>query len=134
MHLLFEQAQGLKAIAVWCFWLLVILVLLALPAYFMLLPVVERIRKEMTEYLARLKIRHMETRTGREQCLEKLANDFRNDLCLRLLNDAIRGLFHSALQQLRKNLTQLRHKLDKNTQALAKLKGPISNLHGDLSR
>jgi hypothetical protein len=126
LHDFFAQVPWLKPALIWCVALLIILTLLAGPAYF-LLPFVTRIRAELRAYLENLRARQSDARATREAACQRLAADCQRQRSLRQL--AVRGAFlQSALNATLKSLNKLAKALRKATRKFGGLTRAVTRL------
>jgi hypothetical protein len=117
----------------WFLYLVVALVVLIPLAYFALLPIAQRLRRELTQYLDALAVRQSAAREARKHSLDTMASDFQKLHILKLLNDTNRGLFERAVEQVTKSMTALRDALERHTEILIGAKSPLSKLTEGLS-
>ena len=80
---IFQQVPWLKVFLTWALAVIVVLLVLALPAYFLFLPLTQRVRTELKRYLSFLQDRHAEKRRLRKEAEEDLVSQYAHDNLLR---------------------------------------------------
>jgi hypothetical protein len=128
-----QQTPSLNTGIRWFLFLVVVLVFLIPLAYFALLPIAQRLRRELTQYLDALAVRQSDARQARKQNLDAMASDFQKLHMLKLLNDTNHGLFERAVDQVTKSMTALRDAVERHTEILIGAKSPLSKLTDGLS-
>jgi hypothetical protein len=82
-HSILEQVPWLKVLLAWALAAAVVLLVLALPAYFLFLPLTQRLRADLSRYLALVRERHGQKRLERKDAERELLEQYAQDHLLR---------------------------------------------------
>jgi hypothetical protein len=88
IHSIFAQVPWLKVFIAWALAVAVVMAALALPAYYILLPVTQRVRAAIARHLIDTVGVHLESRRQRKQAHRDLLSEYAQDHLLRLINES----------------------------------------------
>jgi hypothetical protein len=86
IHGVFVQVPWLKTFMIWALAISVVVLVLALPAYYLLLPVTQRLRAAISRHLANAREIHSGRRRQRHEAEREFLEQYANDHLLRHLD------------------------------------------------
>jgi hypothetical protein len=131
---LFKEAPWLRPVLAWSIALLIIILVLTIPAYFILWPFFERARTQLAAFIGRLAERLEETRRKRAERLNSAADEFLKDGGLWRLTSESGGHWSTLTGGLVRVLKKLRKPVGKAAKFLDNLYKRVPALQIDLQR
>jgi hypothetical protein len=127
-HSILAQVPWLKVFLAWALAVAVVLLVLAIPGYYLFLPLTQRLRTAVSRYLALARERHAQKRTRRDETERDLLARYAQDHLLRHVDATSNRLWArtkaSLLQPARDiqaRLTVITHRMEEFTKALPQL-------------
>jgi hypothetical protein len=126
---LFAQVPWLKTFLAWTFALGIVLLVLALPAYYLFLPVFQRLRSELTAYLQRVRDQHQSQRSARKENQQLYLASYGQDHLLRHLDTTSGRLWARTKATLMESAHDIQARLASVTGSIALFTKALPEVH-----
>lgn len=117
VELLFEQVPWLKPVLAWSIALLVVVLVLTVPSYFIFLPFARRVRQELRDFIERIRDAMHLARTTREREIDDVIDRLRDQSSLKRLDASNRALLDRTLERLSHRLRLLARALERTAKS-----------------
>lgn len=129
-----REVPWLFPVLAWLGSIILVILILAIPAYFIFLPFFQRARAQLASFIDRLLGKFKAIRTDRENRLDSAADEFLNDGGLRRLKTEAAGHWTALTRGLLRTLRRLRKPLSNASNSLRDLSKRVSTLEKQVQK
>jgi hypothetical protein len=131
-HTILTQVPWLKTFLAWAFATAVVLAIVAIPAYYLFLPITQRLRAELSQYLNLLRERHRKNAAERSEAQRALIARFAQDQLLRHLDSSSSRLWSRTNATLLQSVHDIQSQLSNVSGRVEEFTNALPELHEGL--